>query len=492
MIKKLLTLLLILILPSLLFAGETSVDGITGEGHIIADEGVILPQQAELDFVGAGVSVANSPTTGKTVVTIGGVSSVNLADLGDVNTTGATTNDALVYNGSTWTADTLTSMVYPDAGISLSTGSAWGASITNNSANWNTAYGWGNHASAGYLTAEVDGSTTNEIQSPYLTGDTLSLSLTATTVDLSSYYNSLSDLQGAVTNDFHNLGGTDANTTYTAGTGLGLSGTDFSFAPTELGNITFGGGSLASFIHTYDLTGTDVTVTFSSNKITFSGDLEVTGDLYVTDVFVTNIDGDSYISGKLAIGKTTPSYPLDVVGAMVSDAATIDTLTLTNPLTLANGGTGKSTLPAGSVFVTTTADTLTSVISTSGTKILTNTNGVWSLETNTGGTVTYSKSFVITNPTSSADRPLWRTPTAITITGISGLSLGGTNTIISLTECDANGVNPVTIDTLTLTSSNVSDTSIYNSSVDAGDWIGCDVVSVSGAVTYDTVTFDYE
>jgi hypothetical protein len=44
------------------------------------------------------------------------------------------------------------SMTYPGAGIALSTGSAWGTSITNNSANWNTAYGWGNHASAGYVT----------------------------------------------------------------------------------------------------------------------------------------------------------------------------------------------------------------------------------------------------------------------------------------------------------------------------------------------------
>lgn len=32
------------------------------------------------------------------------------------------------------------SMVYPSAGIAVSTGSAWGTSITNNSANWNTAY----------------------------------------------------------------------------------------------------------------------------------------------------------------------------------------------------------------------------------------------------------------------------------------------------------------------------------------------------------------
>jgi hypothetical protein len=48
------------------------------------------------------------------------------------------------------------SMVYPSAGIPISTGTAWGTSITNNSSNWNTAYGWGNHASAGYLTTETD------------------------------------------------------------------------------------------------------------------------------------------------------------------------------------------------------------------------------------------------------------------------------------------------------------------------------------------------
>jgi len=37
----------------------------------------------------------------------------------------------------TWSID---SMVYPAAGIALSTGTAWGTSITNNSADWNTAY----------------------------------------------------------------------------------------------------------------------------------------------------------------------------------------------------------------------------------------------------------------------------------------------------------------------------------------------------------------
>jgi hypothetical protein len=46
-----------------------------------------------------------------------------------------------------WTAlPTGGSMTYPGAGIPLSTGTAWGTSIVNNSANWNTAYSWGNHA----------------------------------------------------------------------------------------------------------------------------------------------------------------------------------------------------------------------------------------------------------------------------------------------------------------------------------------------------------
>lgn len=41
---------------------------------------------------------------------------------------------------------TINSMVYPGAGIAVSTGTAWGTSLTDNSSNWNTAYGWGNHA----------------------------------------------------------------------------------------------------------------------------------------------------------------------------------------------------------------------------------------------------------------------------------------------------------------------------------------------------------
>jgi len=62
---------------------------------------------------------------------------------------------------------TINSMVYPSAGIAVSTGTAWGTSITDNSSNWNTAFGWGNHASAGYLTTSSAATTYASLTGSY-------------------------------------------------------------------------------------------------------------------------------------------------------------------------------------------------------------------------------------------------------------------------------------------------------------------------------------
>jgi hypothetical protein len=59
-------------------------------------------------------------------------------------------NKSLIFKNAAWSE--VVSMVYPGTGIAVSNGLAWGSSITDNSANWNAAYGWGNHASAGYVT----------------------------------------------------------------------------------------------------------------------------------------------------------------------------------------------------------------------------------------------------------------------------------------------------------------------------------------------------
>lgn len=79
------------------------------------------------------------------------------------NPTVSEVGHSLIWNGTEYTLSSISgggSMVYPAEGIPISTGSAWGASITNNSANWNTAFGWGNHASAGYLTSLANGNGT--------------------------------------------------------------------------------------------------------------------------------------------------------------------------------------------------------------------------------------------------------------------------------------------------------------------------------------------
>jgi len=53
----------------------------------------------------------------------------------------------------------------------MSTSHAANGITSTNISNWNTAYGWGDHATVGYLTAEVDGSITNEIELPTQTGN---------------------------------------------------------------------------------------------------------------------------------------------------------------------------------------------------------------------------------------------------------------------------------------------------------------------------------
>jgi len=63
-----------------------------------------------------------------------------LTGLGGVPTSRTLTINGVGYDLSADRSWTVTSMVYPSAGIALSTGTAWGTSITDNSANWNTAY----------------------------------------------------------------------------------------------------------------------------------------------------------------------------------------------------------------------------------------------------------------------------------------------------------------------------------------------------------------
>lgn len=137
-----------------------------------------LSTYATQSYVGTQIAnlVASAPTTLDTLNELAAA----LGNDPSFATTVATSIGAKVPNTRTITINgtaydlsadrswNITSMVYPAAGIALSTGTGWGTSITNNSANWNTAYGWGNHASAGYLTSITSSQVTTALgYTPY-------------------------------------------------------------------------------------------------------------------------------------------------------------------------------------------------------------------------------------------------------------------------------------------------------------------------------------
>lgn len=132
------------------YALSSSLSSYVPTSRTITINGTTLDLSANRTFtIAAGLSSFNTRTGDVTLTS----SDVTTA-LGFTPVTNART---ITINGTAYDLSAnrewnITSMIYPAAGIALSTGSAWGTSITNNSANWNTAFGWGNHASAGYLT----------------------------------------------------------------------------------------------------------------------------------------------------------------------------------------------------------------------------------------------------------------------------------------------------------------------------------------------------
>jgi hypothetical protein len=109
------------------------------------------------------------------------------------------------------------------------------------------------------------------------------------------------------------------------------------------------------------------------------------------------------------------------------------------------------------------------------------------------GTKIKSMSFKIETPTDADDILLIKVPRGIVITQVSGKCTGGTNVVGQLQEYDNDGANPADTqesDT-TFTTSQVTNTTFSNSSIDKDDWLGWKTTSVSGSVSWLDVTIYY-
>lgn len=216
-----------------------------------------------------------------------------------------TTLNALnFYNGTSWSSGGGSGMVYPAAGIALSTGSAWGTSITDNSANWNTAY-----------TNRITSLTTTGSGAATLVSNVLNIptpptaTFTSLTVTGSSGSSTLlSGVLNVPTYTLTGLGGQPLATNLTSLAGL-------SYASTSFVKMT-GTGVFALDTNTY-ITG--------NQTITLSGNVTGTGTTSIT----TTIGANVVTNAMLAQVATST-----IQGRVTAGTGNIETLTGTQATTL--------------------------------------------------------------------------------------------------------------------------------------------------------------
>ncbi|MBU2580085.1 hypothetical protein KKF19_04005 [Patescibacteria group bacterium] len=235
-------------------------------------------------------------------------------------------------------------MVYPAAGIALSTGSAWDTSITNNSGNWNTAYGWGNHSIAGYFPLTTWYATTTHALISSLPSLVTVGTLTAgnadaiitlgTSVDISSETNltvgatgielALDDIAlttgyiiplSASTTNWNTFYDTPSNR-ITAGTNLAWTGNTLDATDT---NTTYLGGTNLTLVGTTFNVDDAFLVNTAADTTAFGLTM---GSATTTDTL--SIGGKAVFSGNVGIGTTGPSFPLSLGTAVGNKIALYD------------------------------------------------------------------------------------------------------------------------------------------------------------------------
>lgn len=133
-----------------------------------------------LDLSGRSISTQHSLTGGGTLA-----ANITLNLVNDVATPGNSKYYGTNSGGTRgWYDLPSGNMIYPTAGIPYSTGSAWGTSIPDNSSNWNTAFGWGNHATQGYI--KGPSSLTQTYPIPFFNNNKALLAESNMTVDVST------------------------------------------------------------------------------------------------------------------------------------------------------------------------------------------------------------------------------------------------------------------------------------------------------------------
>ena len=281
------------------------------------------------------------------------------------------------------TLDNIPAMSYPGAGIALSTGSAWGTSITNNSANWNTAYGWGNHAAAGYLTSESDPQVGTLTASKWCTSDGSAVNCATNapvltevdpTVDSSSEIQAIigAGVYQASDSDLTSLAGGITGVVKGAGNGSGYSaasaGTDYEVP------ITAGDG-LTRTINEFDCD----TASGSVFGCLTAADWTTFNSKQPAGAYLTAVVADSPLSGS---GTAASHLTVDLSSKQAADAG------LTSLAGLTYASTSFVKMTGADTFTLDTSTYLTSEVDGSITNEIEVVDEIYSAANFNGGTTT--------------------------------------------------------------------------------------------------------
>jgi len=206
--------------------------------------------------------------------------------------------------------------------------------FANNSSNWNTAYGWGNHASAGYLTTYTDTNTTYTAGAGLtLTGTVFSHTDTSSQASVNNsgrtYIQDITlDAYGhitGITSATETVVNTDTNTTYTAGTGLSLTGTVFANTAPNIVQTTVSGN--AGTATTLQTARTIAGVSFDgSANISLNNNAITNGAGYITSYVNTTYTAGTGLSlTGTVFANTAPNIVQTTVSGNAGSATVLQT-----------------------------------------------------------------------------------------------------------------------------------------------------------------------
>lgn len=448
-------------------------------------------------LVGNASNIAQSRAmSGDATITNTGVVTVDKVDNVQVVATGATTGQVLKWNGTSWVPDTDTG-ADTDLSIAGTTSplfleSSTGTDITIIEGNGITVGGapdeltitnsapdqvvslteggivdiTGTYPNFTITAAEVDGSTTNELQTIANTSDgtthTATLSNTGGSLQLAegagiTLTTTGTGLNGIVTiastaSGTTNLtvGGTSspltlesssgADITVTAGTGISLAGTSTNMTINNTGIITEVDGNISNEGHLSLSSGTATTTIINSNSsgstpvtINAGTGMSISENTGTNNITLTNSAPDQTVSigngGGIAVSGTYPAFTLTATDQSTTNelqtvAGTSDATSHTT--TLSNSGGSLQLVEGSNVTLTTSGtglDAIVTIASTGGTTDL---------------TISGTSSPLTLNSSSGTD---------ITLTAGTGISLSGTSgnaTITNtgiITEVDGSVIN---------------------------------------------------